>query len=90
MKKTVAEIHRRIMPPSIVPSWSAAIGGINCTIIVLFGVSLLTAEAPPPLTPNIPEPANPAKIIVSVMAVRQYHLHSSQLDESKLESPLSF
>ena len=49
----------------------AAIGGMNCTIIALFGVNLATAEAPPPLviTPNIPEPDNPANIIVSVIAV---------------------
>ena len=33
---------------------NAAIGGMNCTIIALFGVNLATAEAPPPLV--IPPP----------------------------------
>lgn len=64
-----------VTPPAMTPMLSMAaneaIGGMNCTIIALFGISLLTAETPPPLviTSNIPEPANPAKIIVSVIAV---------------------
>ena len=64
-----------VTPPAMTPMLSklanAAIGGMNCTIIALFGVNLATAEAPPPLviTPNIPEPDNPANIIVSVIAV---------------------
>ena len=39
------------------------LGGMKCTIIALFGISLLTAEESPPLviTPNIPEPVNPER-----------------------------
>lgn len=63
------------MPPAMTPMLSrpanVAIGGMDCTIIPLFGVNLATAEvlAPLMITPNIPEPINPANIMVSVIAV---------------------
>ncbi len=42
------------MTPMLSKPANAAIGGMNCTIIALFGVNLAIAEAPPPLviTPN--------------------------------------
>jgi hypothetical protein len=59
------------MTPILSRPANVAIGGMNCTIIALFGVNLDTAEGLPPLvmTLNIPEPINPANIIVSVIEV---------------------
>jgi hypothetical protein len=45
------------MTPMLSRPANVAIGGMNCTIIALFGVNLATAEALV-ITPNIPEPIN--------------------------------
>ena len=64
-----------VIPPDITPMLSkpanADIGGINCTMTPTFGCNWETEEeAPGPLvmTESIPEPINPANIIVSVVA----------------------
>ena len=64
-----------VIPPAMTPMLSnpanADIGAMNCTMTAGFEVNFATAEELPPfvITLNIPEPINPANIIVSVIAI---------------------